>query len=332
MKKYVFLLLSIVLVFLGTMEVRRRVMLEREALAIKETIPVQVGCYEYIPKDPWYKSFSVIAHAGGAINKDVYTNSVDAFESNYALGTRVFEADVALTSDNKLVLTHGWYQHSTTRINQSQFGGMPMSYDDFMKYKIYGKYEPMDFQQLLNMMHKNKDMYVVLDMKYSREYKMSGDYNDEKYTDDPQRIREFFEPMVQQVIDTNINLMRRIIIQIYTPEMYNEVSKLFPFTHYLYTTYLNYYKTNADEILDFAVANNIKAVALELGNAQLAEMQRRLAERIAEQNEDVHIFGFTYDEEEEYFDFTKNYGYTGIFSDYLNETVKCKKYTSPVIK
>jgi len=41
----------------------------------------------------------IIAHAAGAVNGRTYTNSLEAFEYNYAKGHRFFEVDFSWTSD-----------------------------------------------------------------------------------------------------------------------------------------------------------------------------------------------------------------------------------------
>lgn len=49
-----------------------------------------------------------LAHALGGIDGQTYTNSKEAIENSYNKGVRLFEVDVKLTSDNKLVCVHGW--------------------------------------------------------------------------------------------------------------------------------------------------------------------------------------------------------------------------------
>lgn len=53
-------------------------------------------------------SNNYIAHALGGIDGQTYTNSKEAIENSYNKGVRLFEVDVKLTSDNKLVCVHGW--------------------------------------------------------------------------------------------------------------------------------------------------------------------------------------------------------------------------------
>lgn len=48
-----------------------------------------------------------IAHAGGALNGETYTNSIEALEANKGNFT-LFEIDLAFTSDDHLVCSHDW--------------------------------------------------------------------------------------------------------------------------------------------------------------------------------------------------------------------------------
>lgn len=50
----------------------------------------------------------MIAHAGGGINGQNYSNSIEALEINYTKGFRYFEIDFSWTSDGELVCLHDW--------------------------------------------------------------------------------------------------------------------------------------------------------------------------------------------------------------------------------
>lgn len=50
----------------------------------------------------------MIAHAGGGINSQNYSNSLEALEYNYQQGFRYFEIDFSWTSDAQLVCLHDW--------------------------------------------------------------------------------------------------------------------------------------------------------------------------------------------------------------------------------
>src|ERR1039458_4726270 len=61
----------------------------------------------------------MVAHAGGAVRGETYTNSRDALDQHYAMGYRVFELDFDWTSDGHLVISHDW------KLTSSRFGLPP---------------------------------------------------------------------------------------------------------------------------------------------------------------------------------------------------------------
>lgn len=42
------------------------------------------------------------------VDGKAYTNSLEALQSNLAAGHRIFEVDLAITSDGKVVCLHDW--------------------------------------------------------------------------------------------------------------------------------------------------------------------------------------------------------------------------------
>ncbi len=50
----------------------------------------------------------LVAHAGGGIDGQTYTNSLEAMDLSYSLGHRVIEVDFCWSSDGRLVLMHEW--------------------------------------------------------------------------------------------------------------------------------------------------------------------------------------------------------------------------------
>lgn len=113
----------------------------------------------------------VIAHAGGAIDGNSYSNSVEAVTRNYEIGTRLFELDFELTSDGAWVGTHDWPNWS----HQTGFKGkLPPSQAQFKKQKIRfkrsgwsvpGEYSPITFEWLLDFLSIHQDAYIVVDTK-----------------------------------------------------------------------------------------------------------------------------------------------------------------------
>ena len=118
----------------------------------------------------WYEEYSAICHALGMTEEgDTLTNSREALEYNYTLGQRVFETDIAITSDDVAVLRHDW----ESDLGQSQIFGwtddvkeVPTA-EKFLNAPIYGKYTPMTLLELYEEMAEKKDIYVVLDPKYT---------------------------------------------------------------------------------------------------------------------------------------------------------------------
>lgn len=110
----------------------------------------------------YWTKYPLIAHAGGGIDGYEYTNSKEAILKSYDDGFRLFELDLSLTSDNQLVLRHGWdeaYGQDFLTING------PVSYDQFMNSPYYNEYTPIDFESVLKFLKKNPDVYVIMDGK-----------------------------------------------------------------------------------------------------------------------------------------------------------------------
>jgi glycerophosphoryl diester phosphodiesterase len=146
--------------------------------------------------DEW-TTHTYIAHALGGVGNDIHINSVDAFNLSYQKGFKVFETDLTLTSDDKLVANHDWSGYQT-----------PPTYAEFMKNKVYGKYTPTDAQEILDLLEKHPDMYLVTDTKET----------------DPLLIRKQFTKIVEIAKQIDPSILDRIIPEIYTPQMYNVVN------------------------------------------------------------------------------------------------------------
>ncbi len=171
----------------------------------------------------WYDRYPVVCHALGKTEQgDTLTNSLEAFEYNYSLGQKVFEADCSITSDNVVVLRHDW----DCDLGQSEAFGWTDEVKEapdcetFLKTPIYGKYTPLTLLDLYQIMDEHKDMYVVLDPKYSPD------------------VKGQFTLIVNTALDNGYeSVLERLIIQLYYEEMYEEVEKVYSFKNYIYTLY-----------------------------------------------------------------------------------------------
>jgi hypothetical protein len=94
-----------------------------------------------------YQEF-FIAHAGGAIDGINYTNSLEAMDLSYSKGCRLFELDLVLTTDGKIVA-----QHDPPGITE----------EEFMSRLIKGKYTPMNMEAINCWFSNHPDAILVTD-------------------------------------------------------------------------------------------------------------------------------------------------------------------------
>jgi glycerophosphoryl diester phosphodiesterase len=185
--------------------------------------------------DEW-TTHTYIAHALGGVGNDIHINSVDAFNLSYQKGFKVFETDLTLTSDDKLVANHDWSGYQT-----------PPTYAEFMKNKVYGKYTPTDAQEILDLLEKHPDMYLVTDTKET----------------DPVLIRKQFTKIVEIAKQIDPSILDRIIPEIYTPQMYNVVNSIYPFKNKYYSIYLlGDTPKDRQDIINFMLQHDIQTLTM----------------------------------------------------------------------
>ncbi len=102
-----------------------------------------------------------IAHAGGAIGSDRYTNSMEALDASYARGFRLFELDIGETSDGCLVAVHDW--PTWARRCPDYHGPVPPTRAAFKKHKILGRYLPLDMADINAWFERHPDAVLVTD-------------------------------------------------------------------------------------------------------------------------------------------------------------------------
>lgn len=102
----------------------------------------------------------LIAHAGGAIDGKIYTNSREAIEGSIKAGRKYIEIDLIETSDGEYIAGHDW-----ERINEmtGRQGDKPLSKQEFLSSKLYGKYTPMSIQDIAELFEKYPDWVMVVD-------------------------------------------------------------------------------------------------------------------------------------------------------------------------
>ena len=80
----------------------------KKCIALVTLLVFAVTPSVFADSDDWVTSNPLIAHAFGGIDDKTYTNSLEAFQTNYDKGFRVFEVDLILTSDGGLAARHDW--------------------------------------------------------------------------------------------------------------------------------------------------------------------------------------------------------------------------------
>ena len=112
------------------------------------------------PGDAWLWCAPSVAHGLGGIDSLLYTNSRDAFLTNYARGFRAFEADLRWTRDSALVLAHDWSTPARLPFTE------PPTLAAFRSARVYGRYAPLTFTDLLDLLAQHPDAHVLLDLKH----------------------------------------------------------------------------------------------------------------------------------------------------------------------
>ena len=195
-----------------------------------------------------------IGHSFGMIDGLDYTGAYEAFEENYAAGQRVFEIDLLPTSDHRLVLRHKWNDEIQTDFSNTN---IPTE-AEFLKQKIYGYLTPLSFYDLCILMQKYSDMYIVTDTKYV----------------DMERMVPEFEIMTDTLADGFEDIQDRIIVQVYTKEMFEIVSGL-GYGQILFTLYNIWEGDTAEftELCRYCVNKNIDTIMIREENYNL-EIQK----------------------------------------------------------
>ncbi len=101
-----------------------------------------------------------IAHAGGMIDGNIYTNSLEALDRSYGSGFRLFELDILRTSDNRFVAAHTW---DDWKKMTGYRGPVPPPHTTFMEHKILGKYSPLDMELINEWFSAHPDAILVTD-------------------------------------------------------------------------------------------------------------------------------------------------------------------------
>jgi len=116
-----------------------------ELFLITIFVSMVFSCCNRPDNDSW-KHF--IAHAGGAIDGINYTNSLEALNLSYSKGCRLFELDLRLTTDGKIVA-----KHDPSKITEAKF----------MSQLIHSKYTPLNMETINRWFRDHPDAILITD-------------------------------------------------------------------------------------------------------------------------------------------------------------------------
>lgn len=248
----------------------------------------------------WYDEHFYIAHACGGIDTHEYTNSLEAFEQNYELGHRVFEVDLNFTSDDVLVAVHDWGNEKLKELygihRADALDGVPLSSEEFSKVSAYGEYTTMNFQDVIDLMIKYPDVYIVLDTKAFDQITIQKQYNS----------------ILNEILQYE-DIAKRIIPQIYNQEMYYTVMNYYSWDSIIFTMY-GVLDWKPDQIIDFCKEENIDVVTTFPGRAEASFIMS-----LKEQGQKIYMHTFNTMEE---VNKMITMGADGIYTDYLYPGVK----------
>ena len=102
----------------------------------------------------------LIAHAGGAVDNNIYTNSREAIERSIKSGRKYIEIDLIKTSDGEYVAGHDW---ELVNKMTGRKGDKPLSKQEFLSSKLHGKYTPMSIDDIAELFEKYPDWIMLVD-------------------------------------------------------------------------------------------------------------------------------------------------------------------------
>ena len=189
----------------------------------------------------------MISHAMGGIDGTNYSNCLEAFAENYAEGHRIFEVDIELTSDGRMVLWHDWKRAFCAQYK----AGIQPTFAQFMGSKIYDRYTPMSIESLLMLMHDYPDIRVITDTKY----------------DTTSVVKKQFKALVSAARSLGVEeVLDRFVVEIYNQSMYKTIEAIYDFDDYIFTLYKLYKKaptkSQLKTVAKFCADNGVEMVAM----------------------------------------------------------------------
>lgn len=199
------------------------------------SISVSLSAFSQAPS-----SLPRIAHAGGQIENETYTNSLEALNANFEEGFRVFEIDFSWTTDTQLVCLHDWDQSFERSFQVAPRGAV--SLQEFQQLvDLRSKFTKCDLASLMHWLSEHPDALLVTDVKEGNLEALSH-------------------------IGANFpQFLSRIIPQIYQPSEYSAVRDL-GFDRIIWTLYM--YSGGSLAVLDAVQTMDLWAITMDTTRAE----------------------------------------------------------------
>lgn len=215
-----------------------------------------------------YEPFGYVAHALGTIDDVVYTNSPEAFARSYEMGFRLFEVDLSLLGDGKIIAAHDGKEGDLGL--QKPF--FELTHEDVKGAKFAGKYGVMDAAALISLMEEYPDTYFILDSKAGRR----GIPVERRVAIHLQILRRLVE-----VAGDRTDVLDRMIPHVGGPLDLPGLQAMYPFADYMFAVYRSNVFHSPDlskeEISAFVKTQEIRALMMPARSFDAnwaAELQR----------------------------------------------------------
>jgi len=230
-----------------------------------------------------FSEMLLIAHAAGSIDGVKYTNSQEAFTHNYNQGFRVFEIDFILTSDKKLIARHDWINDFGQDSNL-----FPLSYKQAMEYKIFDKYNSIDFKRLIELMERYEDITVIIDVKIQN----------------PEETAFIYNKISNELKDVKKSVIKRLQPQIFYQSDFQVIAK-YNFAKPIYV--IGREGFSLSENLDFCKKNGIRYVSLSVTQIRVSVVQTYL-------KNNIYVYAYTINNKNK-IKYFGSIGVKGVFTD-----------------
>ena len=215
----------------------------------------------------WNNKMTAIA-LGGAnyIYKDL--NSYLLMEEYYKQGTKNFETDIRLISDNRIVCINGWNEKNKIKLSSSS---KKMKYKTFMNKRYESSFPTTDLNYILKFMKKNKDTKFIFDIGKPNNEELDILLNEfEKCLD---KHFSKFQLLLSQ-------LKRRILFRI------QDIENYCIFENYQFSVLLDYKSSmKIDEYIQ--VLNNYK---IKWSSIEKSLYNEELINRLIQEKKKIYIF------------------------------------------